>query len=98
MACKIIPRPVDALPLPSQVSLIGPTSSIKDIPFIMNTSIKKEKTNAHQQTSAQRKEKVDDQRILREAGISLLLHHPNIVSMQEFIVDTHYYYMFFEVS
>lgn len=45
-----------------------------------------------------KKDQLEDKRIIREAAISLLLHHPNIVSMQEIIADSNFYYMFFEVS
>lgn len=35
-------------------------------------------------------------RILREAALSMLLHHPHIRSMREMIVHQHHYYMVFE--
>jgi serine/threonine protein kinase KIN1/2 len=35
-------------------------------------------------------------RTIREASISLLLHHPYICGMREMIVHTHHYYMVFE--
>ena len=35
-------------------------------------------------------------RILREAALSILLHHPHIRSMRETIVHQHHYYMVFE--
>lgn len=39
---------------------------------------------------------MDDKRIIKEAAVALLMSHPNIVSMQEVIVDEHFYYLFFE--
>ncbi|KAL1742733.1 hypothetical protein HDZ31DRAFT_83937 [Schizophyllum fasciatum] len=35
-------------------------------------------------------------RTLREAGLSLLLHHPYVCGMRELIVHAHHYYMVFE--
>ena len=101
MACKVVTRPKDALPLPHGKPFLGPTSSIKDLTPILefaNQSIKSR--NGRRDTKDEKKKQpdfqLDDKRILREAAISFLMNHPNIVSLKEMIVDQHHYYLFFE--
>jgi serine/threonine protein kinase len=42
------------------------------------------------------KQLAKDVRILREAALSMLLHHPHICCMRDMIVHQHLYYMVFE--
>jgi len=41
-------------------------------------------------------QEIKENRILREAAIVLLLHHPHIAFMDKFVIWDNYYYFFFE--
>ncbi|KAJ3293624.1 serine/threonine-protein kinase KIN2 [Borealophlyctis nickersoniae] len=86
-ACKIIPRPLGAVPLKEHV-VIGPTSSIRDLPAACEIS-------SH--PKPKRTDDTKETRIIREAAIMLLLDHPHIVRLHEVVMSRDYYYMFFEL-
>ncbi|KAF7349497.1 Non-specific serine/threonine protein kinase [Mycena sanguinolenta] len=47
-------------------------------------------------TSTAPRDTINETRTLREAALSMLLHHPYICGMREMIVHEHHYYMVFE--
>lgn len=52
--------------------------------------------NSSQAREQSAKDASKETRTLREAALSLLLHHPYIAGMRELITHTHHYYMVFE--
>ncbi|TPX71102.1 hypothetical protein SpCBS45565_g01324 [Spizellomyces sp. 'palustris'] len=84
-ACKIIPRPSGTTPL-SEAVVIGPTKSIRNLPVILADA-----GDGHREV-----EDSKEARIIREAAIMLLLHHPHIVRLYEVVLQDENYYMFLE--
>ncbi|KZO97280.1 Pkinase-domain-containing protein [Calocera viscosa TUFC12733] len=84
LAIKIVPRSATALqpnPFPGS-STLAPQNVAAPAP-----------TNPNDPKS---KEASKEIRTIREASLSLLLHHPYICGMRELIVHPHHYYMVFE--
>ncbi|KAJ1547986.1 serine/threonine-protein kinase KIN2, partial [Nowakowskiella sp. JEL0078] len=83
-ACKVIPRPAGSPPVDE---MIGPTTSIRDLPAANETVIvQSKKTDDTKET-----------RIIREAAILLLLEHPHIVKLHDIVLFENFYYFFFEL-
>jgi serine/threonine protein kinase len=74
--------------------------AVKIIPrFTPNTRPHNEQEKAQtaeEQAKAAQKDLSKEIRTVREAAISMLLHHPYVCGMREMIVHTHHYYMVFE--
>ncbi|KAI9204164.1 uncharacterized protein BJ171DRAFT_119722 [Polychytrium aggregatum] len=90
-ACKIVPRPPGAVPIPD-TTFVGPTHSIRDLLALCG----KEYESKSASKSSSKTEGYKEIRIIREAAIMLLLDHPHICALYDFIVYDGFYYLFFE--
>ncbi|ORY31949.1 hypothetical protein BCR39DRAFT_524745 [Naematelia encephala] len=70
--------------------------AVKIIPRHTEISRKEEPRNPEEAEKQRQKEESKEIRTVREAAISLLLHHPYICGMREFITHANHHYMVFE--
>lgn len=84
-ACKIIPSKT----FQGQSFVIGPTTSIRDLPIFTDCSSKK--------LGASDSDESREIRTIREAAIMLLLRHPHIASLDEILLKDGTFYLFLEV-
>jgi len=90
-ACKIMPRPCYK-PRDANNILKEPTNE----PIIIDSKTSLDKFPELYPKETASTQEVKENRILREAAIVLLLHHPHIAFMDKFVIWDNYYYFFFE--
>ncbi|EJT98171.1 Pkinase-domain-containing protein [Dacryopinax primogenitus] len=84
LAIKIVPRSPSALPPNAHAGSSSLPPQTAQVAAVINPNDPKSK------------EASKEIRTIREASLSLLLHHPYICGMRELIVHPHHYYMVFE--
>ena len=70
--------------------------AVKIIPRYTDTTRKEEPRTAEEAEKQRQKDESKEVRTVREAAISLLLHHPYICGMREFLTHANHHYMVFE--
>jgi serine/threonine protein kinase len=70
--------------------------AVKIVPRYESASRREEPRTAEEAEKLRQKDENKEVRTIREAAISLLLHHPYICGMREFITHPHHHYMVFE--
>jgi len=86
-----MPRPCYR-PRRSDNSLREPTNE----PIIIDSTTSLDKFPELYPKETATTQQIKENRILREAAIVLLLHHPHIAFMDKFVIWDNYYYFFFE--
>jgi len=70
--------------------------AVKILPRVYPSPINANGTTSEAVSKQASKDASKEVRTLREAALSMLLHHPYICGMREMIVHQHHYYMVFE--
>ncbi|EIW67878.1 hypothetical protein TREMEDRAFT_72042 [Tremella mesenterica DSM 1558] len=70
--------------------------AVKIIPRFSESTRRDEPRSPEEAEKLRQKDESKEVRTVREAAISLLLHHPYVCGMREFITHTHHHYMIFE--